>query len=798
MESAAKKAVVFSPVRVVVLVTVVLLVFASPANLSGQQGKFVTVEVREGQSLRDIAREYLDDPDLWQQILRTNQLSSATEVKPGVKLRLARSQVTLATSMLGQLAATMREASRLGAKVFATEPLQSAVEFNNRALSRRRAGDWKGCLGLAEQGKAKAAMALAMTRQARDAAGEAVLNSLVGRAQARKPGAAVWASLARGGVLVERQRVRTLSASQAEIMFIDESRLRLGANSQAVLKRMRIDRLDNRQQADVSLLTGDVHALLGASARTRSIAVGTEGVTTETASTDFWVGREGTTTKVANYDDVELKVTSADVTVALGKNQGSLVKAGQAPTRRELLSAIELLAPGDDQVVYGREVDLAWQAVAGAVRYQVEVSSDHSFRNLVVSRAESKSGSGLMWRSATKPKLRWLAPAEAVYYWRVIAIDKLDFPGAKGEIRRMVVQKDPGAPFLAIHSPAAGAILRTEVARIVGSASSTGTLRVAGQPAELAADGAFGVEVPLAEGANSITLEVTDGATGRVSSRQLHLAYMPDRPAQIVYESGPTLAPGSFVTRRGWFALAGRTTPGARVDVRSETGDFCAGTIAGQAGEFAFSLPVAGESEPFKLLVVADSGHLTEDRFEVHRDDQPPLIRVTEEPPLTTASPTLQLRATIVDAVEASLDGRPLTLAPDGTAEQTISLEPGANRIDLVARDQVGNQALWERTVIYDRQPPALTSRRVAPTRARGGETIAVTVVASDASELVRAAPFTLKVGTWVHRGVLLLEPGTGTFRARVALPATVTGEVRLSEVILEDRNSNRKVYNLR
>jgi nucleoid-associated protein YgaU len=52
-----------------------------------QDKQLSTVTVGEGQSLRDIAQEYLGDPDLWTEILRANGLSVA-DVHPGIKLKI--------------------------------------------------------------------------------------------------------------------------------------------------------------------------------------------------------------------------------------------------------------------------------------------------------------------------------------------------------------------------------------------------------------------------------------------------------------------------------------------------------------------------------------------------------------------------------------------------------------------------------------------------------------------------------------------------------------------------------------
>ncbi len=47
----------------------------------GQQGKMITVVVKEGQHIQDLAAEYLNDANLWTEILRVNSLSSVSQVR---------------------------------------------------------------------------------------------------------------------------------------------------------------------------------------------------------------------------------------------------------------------------------------------------------------------------------------------------------------------------------------------------------------------------------------------------------------------------------------------------------------------------------------------------------------------------------------------------------------------------------------------------------------------------------------------------------------------------------------------
>ena len=71
-------------------------------------------------------------------------------------------------------------------------------------------------------------------------------------------------------ILIEEEKVRTLSRSTAQITFRDESRLRLNANSQALIQRMRVDPLSREEEAKVSLIEGDFYALLAGKSQRRN------------------------------------------------------------------------------------------------------------------------------------------------------------------------------------------------------------------------------------------------------------------------------------------------------------------------------------------------------------------------------------------------------------------------------------------------------------------------------------------------------------------------------------------------
>ncbi len=91
----------------------------------------------------------------------------------------------------------------------------------------------------------------------------------------------MWSERPLNTVLIEEEKVRTLSRSTAQITFRDDSRLRLNANSQAVIQRMRVDPLSREEEAKVSLVEGDFYALLAGKSQRKSFELEVPEVETE-------------------------------------------------------------------------------------------------------------------------------------------------------------------------------------------------------------------------------------------------------------------------------------------------------------------------------------------------------------------------------------------------------------------------------------------------------------------------------------------------------------------------------------
>ena len=140
-----------------------------------------------------------------------------------------------------------------------------------------------------------------------------------------------------------------------------------------------------------------------------------------------------------------------------------------------------------------------------------------------------------------------------------------------------------------------------------------------------------------------------------------------------------------------------------------------------------------------------------------------------------TREPSLRLAGRIEGATGLWLGAEEVPIV-DASFETLLALETGENRVELVARDRVGNETRWGRTVLLDQKAPELLGQSVSPARAAGGENVEIVVRARDRSGLKRLARYVLRVGETTRSGTLILDPLTGAYRGILSLPPGLTG----------------------
>lgn len=757
----------------------VLLVAPSAFAVVEIDGPLTTVRVEPGQSIRDLAALYLKDPDLWPQIIELSGLGSVVDVRPGIELKVPVVQVAAADDALATSLVSIQKATAEGARIFAPVEIGTAIEKRDQAVEFRTEGEWHEVVAHANEATAHADKALDISLEQRDRAAEAVLSDIHGDVEGSKPIEPGWSSRKLNDILIEFERLRTLSASTAQVTFRDLSRLRLNANSNAVIQRMRSDPLTGAETTKVSLVEGDFYALLNQLHNRADFEVEVPGVETQTTSGDFWVSHTSEASRFANYDDAAMRIEARGQTIDLGKNEGALVPANAGDlVEVAVLDRPVLFAPADREQIFNGAVTLAWQGTASAAGYWLEVAGDVDFNTMKVSEW------GL---TDTTRKVDGLQPGD--YFWRISALDPYGLPGERSLVRTFTAVLDSTPPFLTVLTPGEDEIVREPAIRVSGESEPLARLTVNGQPVPLDETGRFEAHLDAVPGVNEVALEAVDRAGNR-TEKVRRFTYRADREAEITFDPTiPADAAGRLLTRGPELGLAGSTTAeaGSRLIVRNAEGEVVADTLVQADGRFAFTVKTDEAGATYTAQIVGVSGAAEgETSFTAMRDAEPPVITFGEPPPRATAVHWLQLWGKAGDAATLEVNGTDLALT-DGSFETLLSLVPGPNPVRLVATDRVGNVAMQDLTVVLDLDPPEVGRAEV---RRTGGadDGIEIVVAATDATDLKQAAEYTLSVGGEERKGYLRYDPASGVYRETLP-PAQ--GRLKLVEVTVEDYAGN-------
>jgi len=738
----------------------------------------ITVPYDPGKDLRQIAQTYLGDADLWPSILKASGIERITDLTPGQGLTVPTTEVAAARTALHTSNARIQDANAAGAQVFAYVEIDKAIRLHDEALSKQKAGAWSETLELAVAAEGLASRAYALAEKNRDQAAEARLSDRQGWVEGQRPEDLGWEDREINSVLIEEEKVRTLSRSTAQITFRDSGRLRLNANSHAVIQRMRIDPLKNREDAKVSLVEGDFYALLGGDSDRKTLQVDVPDVNAQIDSGDFWVRQDVSGAKFTNYDDRRVEIAARGDRVALGRNEGVVIRAGEAPRQKvNLLGTPDLLTPADDGQVFNRTADLSWGAVRDAAGYWLEVARDPNFNQMVDSVSAVQDTAFTLENLDT-----------GIYYWRVSALDQFGLPGPRSLSQRFDMRIDTAPPYLRLDTPLSSDIYRDASVEVEGESEPGAEVSVNGVSAKVDEQGHYSAAVTLKPGSNVLTVLSRDAAGNetRVSREVVH---MPDATAQITFNASiPRLSARHFVTKGGEISLSGQTEKNAKLRVLGPDGVLRASASTDGSGVFAFTLPLGADGDDFQIDVISPSGFSSRDSFKVSIDAEPPAIELDTPLPRLTSTEFLALRGRVGDSRTVQLNGRDIPLA-DTRFDEVITLKEGENTIEMSASDLAGNVTVETWTVSLDQSPPTYVSHTIEP---GSGGRVTVEVKAEDASGLAKAAPFTLLSNGTEVDGFLRYNKLSRSYRGAVAVASADISQVRLAGIELQDDAGNR------
>ena len=258
----------------------------------------------------------------------------------------------------------------------------------------------------------------------RESVPTALLRSLAGRVEGRPLPIEDWHQSRELDLMLEEDGVRTGSRASTEMEFQDGTRVLMTEDSVVYLRR-RGRQLVGLPPRSVEIVEGQAEVAAkrpaGSDREIEIVVAGTRAVSRpdESGLAQTRARRtEDAGARVMVYEGGG-QVESGGQTVAVARGMGTAVEQGKRPAPPEkLLPAPEGLLPSPGSRLGYNDVELAWQPVAGAASYTVELCSDADCALLVERRVDVNE-------TGWAPE----APAPGDYFWRVTAVSQSGLDG---------------------------------------------------------------------------------------------------------------------------------------------------------------------------------------------------------------------------------------------------------------------------------------------------------------------------------------------------------------------------------
>jgi hypothetical protein len=347
------------------------------------------------------------------------------------------------------------------------------------------------------------------------------MSSLQRSVRHRSADSVAWAGAYQGMELQNRSAVQTLASSNAVLDFEQGSRLVLGENTLAVVRKFERDPVSREKTAVVLVLTGELE---GSVAPAKGDALRVQ-VTTGSASgrilgarssqdapATFRVSENPDHTSTFSVFSGEAEVSAAGRSVRVGPGYTITVDPKRPLGRpARLPQPPALRAPQDGAVRWYRTtpppLTFTWIEERDQARFWIEIARDPAFENVV----HCGEVEGNSFFHGNLP--------EGDYWWRVASV--LDWArSAPGNAQHVRILKDIEPPDLHVNFPE----LPVASDSVVLSGRTEANVRICVADSEVQADanGDFQVAVKLMPGIQPVVVQAMDAA-GNVSHRAAFL-----------------------------------------------------------------------------------------------------------------------------------------------------------------------------------------------------------------------------------------------------------------------------------
>ena len=268
-----------------------------------------------------------------------------------------------------------------GATIFAKNELITATSAINMYKDAIKNGNGHEAIKLGDEIKEKVDKVEFFLLENRKIEIQAELKQKNGKVDKRIGLLGSWELAQLGDFFKEADGLKTGSDSYANLGFADGTNIIVNPNTTAILRKSRIDYLNETFNTEINLEEGGLLARLSTMAASKNkYILNANGSRTSLQTTNFYAESDGDeTVKLTNYNGIA-SVSANDVTITIMENEGTLVRKGQPPIPPvKLLASPRYVWTSNDTLIYTDRIIFPFASVNEASFYTVQRSTSANF-----------------------------------------------------------------------------------------------------------------------------------------------------------------------------------------------------------------------------------------------------------------------------------------------------------------------------------------------------------------------------------------------------------------------------------
>jgi hypothetical protein len=530
-----------------------LLGFLSTEGLLAQENS-VSFQAKD---LQLISQRYTGEQTNWPIVMELASHDSETNtfsLSSSAVLKLQ--NFSSAANLVNEQRTRIQELISSGATIFAEEQLKEAETTISDYQQQVKEGNLDEATRLAEQlpGTVDNLENILMENRLVDV--QAQITKKTGEVDKRRGLLGSWEEAYKGDLLKELDGLKTFVESFANLSFSDGSTVSIEPETQAIIRKSRIDKLDESADTEITLENGSLLAKLSASGKSKSKYILNAGPSqSELKSQNFYAEAEGDQiAKLTNYDGMAI-INSNNVTITIQQNEGTIVEEGRDPLPPvKLLPAPDLIWASKDTIIYRDQILFPFSEVEKAQEYRVQYSSSLNFDENVVSTITTQ----------TSILLNDLALGTT--YVRVQASDELGLKGPFSETVRIIRNVDNKPPPLFLDNARNDLLFTQQKSiEISGVTEPNARLFMDGKSIDIERSGQFSIQRDLNQKDQNLTLKAED-RSGNVTEKTIRIIKLTEADLYNLTIQGAS-GTDPIEPQRSEITISGSAYPGMEVEI---------------------------------------------------------------------------------------------------------------------------------------------------------------------------------------------------------------------------------------